>query len=219
MPRGVPVHGRRQPRAVPADEPDAETTEAGGAEDVAGRELRPADQETPAPEPAVGVSLAGIPDAELTPEQAEIKRLRDVLARETGRKDPGVQVSELTSPGDDKNILIHILEDGFTGLGKVWYRGEELEFEPGGQAYKDTYNRNGWTWLDLRHDEFAQAERWGKVMFRNGPWPGKSYADGTFETLRAINTAEQVPPPTQAEIDAAEKARKKRAAPHLPAGI
>jgi hypothetical protein len=190
------------------------------AEDLADREFRAADEEAPEDrEASVDVVLTGIPDVELTPEQAEIKRLRDQLARETGRKDVGVQVQELAKPGDGSNILIHILEDGFTALGKVWYRGEELEFEPNRQAYKDTFNRRGQTWLDLRLDEFGQAERWGKVMFRNGPWPGKSYADGTFETLRSEKGDSVIAPPTQAEIDKAEQLRKRRAAPHLPAGI
>lgn len=219
MPRGVPANGRRQPRAVSAPDQGFEDAEAYEAEDVEDRDLRTPDLEAPEAEPTVSVDIAGVPDVELTAEQAEIKRLRDLLARESGRKDPGVQPGVLTRPGDDKNILIHILEDGMTALGKIWYRGEEIEFEPGGRAYKDTFNKRGETWLDLRHDEFAQAERWGKVMFRNGPWPGKSYADGTYETLRAISDGNNIPPPSQAEIDAAEKARKKRAAPHLPAGI
>jgi hypothetical protein len=219
MPRGVPANGRRQPSAVAAEEFAAETAEAFGAEDVADRELWSADVETAPASPAVGVDLAGVPEAQLTPEQAEIKRLRDMLAKESGRKDLGVPVQELKQPGDGKNIVVHVLEDGFTGLGKVWYRGEEMEFEPGGMAYKDTFNRRGESWLDLRNDEFAQAERWGKVMFRNGPWPGKSYADGTWETLRGLNEDGHTKPPSPAEIDAAERARQKRAAPHLPRGI
>jgi hypothetical protein len=190
------------------------------AEDVADRELRPADEEEAPPGgPAFSVIDTSPPDYELTPEQQEIKRLRDQLARETGRKEVGVQVEQLARPGDGTNILIHILEDGTTMLGKVWYRGDELEFEPGGRAYKDTFNRFGQSWLELRNDEFKQAERWGKILFRNGPWPGKGYQDGTFETLRTESGEGTIPGPSQAELEAAEKLRKKRAAPHLPAGI
>lgn len=187
---------------------------------MAVREFKAADEEAYEPAAAVaGVIDTSAPDHQLSPEQQEIKRLRDQLARETGRKDLGVPVAELTKPGDTSNILVHILEDGFTALGKVWYRGDELEFEPQGRAYKDTFNKRGETWLELRHNEFAQAERWGKVMFRNGPWPGKSYADGTFETLRSEKGDGHIPAPTLAEIEKAEALRKKRAAPHLPAGI
>jgi hypothetical protein len=219
MPRGVPANGRRQPRAVSATEFD-EPALAEEAEDVADRELRSADEEATAPGgPSFSVIDTSAPDFELTPEQQEIKRLRDQLARETGRKDVGVQVQELSKPGDGDNILIHVLEDGTTMLGKVWYRGDELEFEPGSRAYKDTFNRLGQSWLELRNDEFKQAERWGKILFRNGPWPGKSYADGSYETLRSESGEGMIAGPSQAEIEAAEKLRKKRAAPHLPAGI
>lgn len=190
------------------------------AEDLADRDPEPADEEeTETLLPSFSVIDTSPPDYELTPEQQEIKRLRDRLARETGRKDVGVQVELLAKPGDEENILIHVLEDGTTVLGKVWYRGDELEFAPGSRAYKDTFNRLGQSWLDLRFDEFRQAERWGKILFRNGPWPGKTYADGTFETLRSETGEGMIPGPSQAEISAAEKLRKKRAAPHLPAGI
>lgn len=153
---------------------------------------------------------------ELTAEQREIKLLRDQLAREKGRKDPEPEVEQIASPGDQGNIIIHFLEDGLTALGKVWYRGDEVEFEPGSQAYQDTRDRLGRSWLDLRHDEFAQVERYGKVMFRNGPWPGKSYADGSFEVLRAEKSDARLAPPTEEELARAEKARKLRAAPRLP---
>lgn len=219
MPRGVPANGRRQPSALSTPDEGFETAEAVEAEDVQDRELWTADVEAAEAEPAGSVNISDVPDVELTPEQAEIKRLRDMLARETGRKDPGVTPGELKNPGDGKNIVIHILEDGMTALGKIWYRGEEMEFEPGGMAFKDTFNKRGESWLDLRNDEFAQAERWGKILFRNGPWPGKSYADGTYETLRDLAQDGHLKPPSQAELDSAEKARRKRAAPHLPRGI
>jgi hypothetical protein len=220
MPRGVPANGRRQSSAVSATEFETEPAVAEEAEDVADREFRAAYVEAPEVDtPVVSVIDTSAPDHELTPEQQEIKRLRDQLARETGRKDIDLPIAELTKPGDGSNILVHILEDGFTALGKVWYRGDELEFEPQGRAYKDTFNKLGETWLELRHDEFGQAERWGKVMFRNGPWPGKSYADGTFETLRTEKGDGHIPAPSLAEIEKAEALRKRRAAPHLPAGI
>lgn len=227
MPRGVPASGRRQPRPVPTSQPAAEAPPASEALDEQDGVVWPADEEVPGDgTPASDVlseepvDLSGRPDVELSPQEREIKRLRDQLARERGRKDAEPVVEELAQPGDDGNIIIHILEDGFTALGKVWYRGEELEFELDSKAYKDTFDRLGRTWLDLRLNEFAQAERWGKVMFRNGPWPGKSYTDGSFETLRSLTDKSAfVSPPTAEELAAAERARKRRAAPHLPVGI
>lgn len=226
MPRGVPASGRRQPRSVPAPTATVEASEAVDAQDEEDRVVRPADTETPGDVAVAAVDelvnqtvdLAGRADHELSPEELEIKRLRDQLARERGRKDIEPEVDESDNAPSEQNIIIHVLEDGVTALGKIWYRGDELEFKVGSKAHKDTFDRNGRSWLDLRHDEFAQAERWGKVMFRNGPWPGKSYTDGAFEALRGV-TGGMVQAPTPEELAAAEKARKRRAAPHLPVGV
>lgn len=192
---------------------------AGGAVDVPVGFHTAVDDEVPAPV-ADDLTLDDVleQDAEpqLTPEQQEIKFLRDQVARMSGRKDVEPVADDLINPGDGNNILIHFLEDGFTALGKVWYRGQELEFEVGSQAHKDTYNRRGESWLDLRSDEFAQVDRWGKIIFRSGPWPGKTYADGTYEPLREVGKDGNVRPPSDEEIAAAEKARKRRAAPKLP---
>lgn len=166
------------------------------------------------------------PVEELTPEQQEIARLKVELAALKEKQQAAPAVKESDDPpveaidlGANDNILIHFLEDGLTALGKVWYRGEELEVKPGSRAHQDTFNRNGESWLDLRHNDFAQVERFSKVMFRPGPWPGKSYADGTWETLRSEKGEGFVPPPTEEQIAAAEKQRKKRAAPHLPQAV
>lgn len=118
-----------------------------------------------------------------------------------------------------ENILIHILEDGFTALGQVWYRGQELEFTPGSPAHRDTFDRNGNTWLDLRDKDFAQVERWGNVMFRSGPWPGKSLREGKvqFDQLKSLTGDGLVPVPGEKELAEAEaaEARRRRAAPRL----
>jgi hypothetical protein len=156
-----------------------------------------------------------VADPELTPEQREIQFLKDQLAKLTGAKDV-MPIPEPEAGDGEEVIRIHFLEDGLTVNGRVMYRGDELEFPVGGRAHKDTYNRTGYSWLDLRNDEFAQVDRYGKIMFRNGPWPGKSYAAGSWEALRAIGSEGSVPPPSEEEIAAAEKARKRRAAPRLP---
>lgn len=162
------------------------------------------------------------PEAELTPEQRRIRDLENQLALERGKKDLEPQDGDLTAPGADGNIHIHFLEDGITALGKVWYRGQELEFEPGSQAYRDTCDRTGWSWLSLRDDDFAQVERWGTVKFRSGPWPGRSYADAAkvpFDMLKQIDGKGSVPRPSEEDLERAAKAeaRRRRAAPLLPA--
>lgn len=229
MPRGVPASGKRQPRAVPADG-SAEPTLADGADDYAlDRFDEAVEEETPPARDELNIEAMTevldqraepVADTELSPEQRRIKDLEDQLALVSGKKDIEPVAEPISVPGDGKNIIIHFLEDGLTALGKVWYRGEELEFEVGSQAYKDTFNRRGQTWLDLRFDEFAQADRFdGKIMFRNGPWPGKTYLDGSFEQMRGEREGTRVAAPTEDELAAAEKARAKRAAPRLPAQV
>lgn len=78
-------------------------------------------------------------------------------------------------PTDGTTLLIHVLEDGFTANGQVWYRGQEIEYVVGKQPYEDTKDRNGKTWLEW--DDAEQMRRWGKVNFRRGPWPGSVYED------------------------------------------
>ncbi len=158
-----------------------------------------------------------VPEAELTPEQRRIRQLEDQLAKVEGKKD---REGELVFPEEnDENIVIHFLEDGFTALGVIWMRGQELEFTPGSQAYEDTKDRNGKSWLDYRNDEFGQVDKFGKIMFRSGLWPGKSYRDGKFETLGSLSKdGSFVPPPSEDELTAADNAARarKRAAPSFP---
>lgn len=175
----------------------------------------------PAPTTPAVSSERPAADAELTDDQRRIRDLEHQLARERGVKDPDVDLVVPEQPGSPDNILIHFLEDGLTALGQVWYRGQELEFEPGGAAYEDTRDRNGFSWLDLRGDEFAQVERWGKVMFRAGPWPGKSLLDAAsvpYAALKPLNGGPAVQAPTEEELAAAAaaEARRGRAAPRLP---
>lgn len=205
MPRGVPKNGVRRPRSVPVAAQEANDDAA----TVAVGTLYGA-----VPDPVAAPVEETPPAAELTPDQQEIKRLRDQLAREKGRKD--VEPEFESEVGDGDSIVIHFLEDGLTVNGVVKYRGDEQEFPLNGGAYRDTFDRNGRTWLDLRGDDFAQVERWGKVMFRAGPWPGKSYADGRWETLRNERGDGFLSPPSPEEIEAAEKARRNRQAPRIP---
>lgn len=185
---------------------------------LAGATMDPAFTPPPAsmnPAAAVApvVPIRPVPEAQLSPEQRRIRELEDTLAKERGRKDPEPELDTAT-PGADGNILIHFLEDGFTALGNVWYRGQELEFDLNGGAYADTRDRNGRSWLELRDDDMAQIRRYGKVMFRSGPWPGLklSEADVAFESLKGAAK------PSDADLANAERAEaaRNRAAPRLP---
>lgn len=73
---------------------------------------------------------------------------------------------------DDKEfITIHFLADGFTAIGETWYRGQEIVFEVGSEAHQATFDREGNSWLDLRHDPQAQMRRYQDHKFADGPWP------------------------------------------------
>jgi len=73
----------------------------------------------------------------------------------------------------DQTILLHFLEDGFSAFSAVWYRGQELEIVKGSPSYEATLDRNGESWLELVDNEGEQVKRFGKVIFRKGPWFGE----------------------------------------------
>lgn len=160
------------------------------------------------------------PTEEPTPDQLRIKELEHRLALAEGRTDAEPGTVPIQDPGATENIVIHFVEDGFTALGHVWYRGQVIEFEPGSQAYEDTRDRNGKSWLDLRDDDEGQYDHWDKIMFRSGPWRGRRYRDGTYETLKVQDRSSTgtVPPPTDDELARAEQQERTRSklAPVLP---
>lgn len=203
MPRGIP--NKRPEQLQPLD-----TTEI--QNDTIGQDVI-LDDPQPVRRP--------VPDAELTIEQLRIRDLENQLALERGKRDVEPEFEPI-EPDADGNIVIHIVGEGFTALGQQWYIGQELEFKPDGRAYKDTFDRRGKSWLSLANNEMAQVEKYGKVLFRSGPWPGKDYtaAAGTELQfpLRGLSSG-KVYPPTQDELHSAarqETARGRRA-PYLPA--
>ena len=121
------------------------------------------------------------PEAELTAEEKQIRALRDELARVKGQS---IENAEDIFETGDELILIHILKDGFTAQGRVWYRGQEISFGP--EAYKDTLDRFGRSWLSETEEE--QFENRGDVFFRKGPWPGKRTYDEAGLAKASITT-------------------------------
>jgi hypothetical protein len=107
-------------------------------------------------------------------EAEEIKDLEDKLATKLGNKSVTVKYDEAPT---GETILLHFVEDGFIACGDVWQAGQELEFEVGGRAYNQQFDRNGNSWLSLVDDEAAQWNRYGKVMFRRGPYRGPRWGD------------------------------------------
>lgn len=85
------------------------------------------------------------------------------------------------APKDGETVLIHIREDGFTANGRVWYRGQEIEFTVGAQNWNDTCGSGGGSsWLLMTESE--QLRSYGKIMFGHGPWPGSSWENDKAAT-------------------------------------
>lgn len=115
---------------------------------------------------------------ELTPEQKKIKELEDLLAKRNAQIAEKVPAEYVAAQGD--TILIHVVQDGFTALGQVWHRGQEMEFEVGGAAYEQTKDRNGFSWVDLAGDVHEQYRRWKRQWLALGPFrplPGEKFED------------------------------------------
>jgi hypothetical protein len=63
-------------------------------------------------------------------------------------------------------LLFHVLRDGFTVLGKVYKRGEEIRISKTSVDYANTFDRNGNTFFDLTEQD--QLVKWGEVRFKPG---------------------------------------------------
>jgi hypothetical protein len=109
-------------------------------------------------------------------EAEEIKDLEDKLATKLGAKAGSEPIKYADAPTGE-TLLLHFVEDGFIACGEVWQTGQELEFEIGGKAYNQQFDRNGNSWLNLVDDEEAQWAKFGKLMFRRGPFRGKRWGD------------------------------------------
>lgn len=125
----------------------------------------------------------------------------DQQAQAAGKIDPP---RDLESPDpDDKTLLIHITAELAYVNGVRFGRGAELEFAIPGQAFFDTFDRKGRSWLvneqatvhrtydpasgrtlitsidypdnPTLRDAMSQAEQWGEVRFAEGPWRGKGW--------------------------------------------
>lgn len=122
-----------------------------------------------------------VSEGQLTPEQLRMRQLEDQLAQQEALKLSTREdvYDTAVAENDGDSVLIHILVDGFVACGRTWYRGQEIEFVKGGQAYEESKDRNGKSWLALAtpEGEMEQARRYGQVMFRQGPWPGAPWSD------------------------------------------
>lgn len=100
-------------------------------------------------------------DMDALKEQIRKQVLAEIASGETPVPEPE---EDPTAPR-----IVHILVDGFTALGKVWYRGQEITVVPDSDEWKSTVDTEGNTWLNLTAQE--QNLRYGKQVFARGHWP------------------------------------------------
>lgn len=184
---------------VPLDPPNLESETQAEAHVVS--DLPPAQVVARLPADPV---LAGTAVEETQEER--IKRLRHELALEEGKVSGESTLDTTRAAPEDEKILIHFLEDGFTALGQMWHRGQELEFVvqrnadgqvTGSPAYLATFGQDGKTWVTMAepHNEFEQSRRYGKLLFRRGAWPGEPWpSDDAAQLERTRNRVPPVPP-------------------------
>jgi hypothetical protein len=116
---------------------------------------------------------------ELTEAEIRIKELEDRMAKRNAIIAENAP-TRYAKAGNGEKVLIHFVYDGMIAFGQNWYRGQELEFEVGGETYKRTQDRNGASWLDLANNPNAQILRWGHHYFSPGPFvpfPGEKFDD------------------------------------------
>ena len=70
----------------------------------------------------------------------------------------------MPDPNAEGVTVLTVLEDGYTVLGKTWYRGEEIRVAPNEPL---AFDSKGQAFYDI--DDAEQIRRYGRVMFARGP--------------------------------------------------
>lgn len=106
----------------------------------------------------------------------------EALAANARAEQEIVDIAQQPDPSTQK-IRIHFVEDGFTWAGRVWNRGDELELGPQHPRWEDALK-----WIRLSKTE--QFQRYGRVFFDFGPFPGRVVAPGTEMLLPTAGVAQ-----------------------------
>lgn len=72
-------------------------------------------------------------------------------------------------PNDASAVTVHFLDDGFTALGRVWYRGEQITVSKNSKEWEE----DGRHWMKMT--EYDQIKKYGKRLFGHGEWPYSGY--------------------------------------------
>jgi hypothetical protein len=92
-----------------------------------------------------------------------------------------VPLEQQQDPSEAK-LRIHFVSDGFTWAGRVWYTGEEIEIGPKHPRWESAQ-----PWITMTKTQ--QYERYGRVMFDHGPFPGRQAPPGAEMYLPNAPTA------------------------------
>jgi hypothetical protein len=144
------------------------------------------------------------PDYELTAEEQAARERQHQQALAAAAKFE--QAPERILPATGQTMIIHMVDDGLTAFGKVWYRGQEIEIGPDHPRWPEAVN-----WIML--SRFEQLDRWGKHFFDFGPWPGRrSYTEaaGSFEQLTVPGGDGTIAGPDEAALRQADEAERRR---------
>jgi hypothetical protein len=121
-------------------------------------------------------------------------------------KSPIVKPVEPTPVAQPVEVVLHVVADGFTASGRVWFASDEIVYTVGSRAEKGTKDRRGFSWLSLVTKPDEQIRRYGKVYLKPGPYTGKLYVDMTNSELVAArvtgNPRAPISPETAAFADA-----------------
>lgn len=109
---------------------------------------------------------------------------------------------------EGEKILFHVIEDGFTAFGTVWYRGQEIELTVGDHNWVSTLDKSGSSWLKVIFDEKAQLTKWNRVRVRPGVWVGLDYSANINEKNEKIGS-------TEADMVASREQRRGRTIPRV----
>ena len=96
--------------------------------------------------------------------------MSDMLEQAKAAKSAADEVENLVKPASN-STTVHFVASGFTALGKVFLKNQELIVDHDDEAYELTLGVDGVSWLTM--DEDTQIRRYGKVYFKPGPWPGE----------------------------------------------
>jgi hypothetical protein len=171
--------------------------------------------ETTAPKPGMTVSPTEVPgktDAEKEKEHRAALAAAAEVEKEARVPIPPIAGGPGKRGGDsDGELVFHVLADGFTVLGAVWYRGQEIGIRSGSANDELSTDKTGHRWYEMTDNE--QMTRFGQKMFGVGPWPYSAPVDAADDEayIRALNSSD---PGAMREY---EKQKQRQTKPPVPA--